>query len=296
MIDAYKAHQVFLNVNSVTDSPTMFSRRVFELLACGTAVVSTESVGVQRTLGDVVSMIDTPKQATNALSKLQDDAYWRELTQRGRRRVMGEHTYSHRLVELANKLGFNVTAYPGEEVAALALVDDVDQARRFRAVAASISAQETRPAELLIGSHTSVVGDLQELQSDEGEIRVRVVQQDPNASRSQRFRELAALAASPWLAILHPAHTYGEHHLTDLVLTTRFADADVIGNASFETLDGAGAVDRSLEHRFVELCTSRIPCWSRATWSRDGAGPTSVPRRWLRARWLVPPRRADLLR
>ena len=252
MIDAYKDHKVFLNVNSVTDSPTMFSRRVFELLACGTAVVSTESVGVQRTLGDVVSMIDTPKEATNALTKLQDDDYWRELTQRGRRRVMGEHTYRHRLVELASTLGFNVTAYPGEEVAALALVDDVEQARRFRAVAASISAQDTRPAELLIGSHTSVVGDLQELQSDGSEIRVRVVQQDPEASRSQRYRELAALAASPWLAILHPAHTYGEHHLTDLVLTTRFADADVIGNASFETTDGAGAIDRSLEHRFVD--------------------------------------------
>jgi regulator of replication initiation timing len=252
MIDAYKDHRVFLNVNSVTDSPTMFSRRVFELLACGTAVVSTESVGVQRTLGDVVSMIKTPKEATDSLTKLQDDDYWRELTQRGRRRVMGEHTYRHRLAELAGALGFNVTAYPGEEVAALALVDDVEQARRFRAVAASISAQETRPAELLIGSHTSVVGDLQELQSDGSEIRVRVVQQVPEASRSQRYRELAALAASPWLAILHPAHTYGEHHLADLVLTTRFADADVIGNASFETTEGTDAIDRSLEHRFVD--------------------------------------------
>ena len=252
MIDAYKDNRVFLNVNSVTDSPTMFSRRVFELLACGTAVVSTDSVGVQRTLGDVVSMIDTQKEATDALTKLQDDDYWRELTQRGRRRVMGEHTYRHRLVEVASALGFNVAAYPGEEVAALALVDDVEQARRFRAVAASISAQETRPAELLIGSHTSVVGDLQELQSDGSEIRVRVVQQDPDATRSQRYRELAALAASPWLAILHPAHTYGEHHLTDLVLTTRFADADVIGNASFETNEGAGAIDRSLEHLFVD--------------------------------------------
>jgi predicted nucleic acid-binding Zn-ribbon protein len=252
MIDAYRDNRVFLNVNSVTDSPTMFSRRVFELLACGTAVVSTESVGVQRTLGDVVSMIETPKEATDALTKLQDDDYWRELTQRGRRRVMGEHTYRHRLVELASTLGFNVTAYPDEEVAALALVDDVEQARSFREAAASISAQETRPAELLIGSHTSVVGDLQELQSNGSEIRVRVVQQDPEATRSQRYRELAALAASPWLAILHPGHTYGEHHLTDLVLTTRFADADVIGNASFETTEGAGAIDRSLEHRFVD--------------------------------------------
>jgi predicted nucleic acid-binding Zn-ribbon protein len=252
MIEAYKGHRSFLNVNSVHDSPTMFSRRVFELLACGTAVVSTESVGVEQTLGEVVSMVETSDDATQALTKLQDDEYWRELTQHGRRKVIGEHTYRHRLAEVASALGFNATAYPGEEVAALALVDDVEQARRFRTVVASISAQETRPAELLIGSHTSVAGDLQELQADGSEIRVRVVQQDPEASRSQRYRELAALAASPWLAILHPAHAYGEHHLTDLVLTTRFVDADVIGNASFETTEGAGAIDRGLEHRFVD--------------------------------------------
>ncbi|HEY7121406.1 MAG TPA: glycosyltransferase [Solirubrobacterales bacterium] len=252
VIEAYKSHRLFLNVNSVHDSPTMFSRRVFELLACGTAVVSTESVGVEQTLGDVVSMVETPKQATEALTRLQEDDYWRELSQRGRRKVLREHTYRHRLAEVANALGFNVTAYPGEEVAALALVDDVEQARKFRAVVSSISAQETRPAELLIGSHTSVAGDLQELSGDGSNIHVRVLQQDPETTRSQRYRELASLAASPWLAVLHPAHTYGEHHLTDLVLTTRFTDADVIGNASFETTDGSGAIDRSLEHRFVE--------------------------------------------
>jgi predicted nuclease with TOPRIM domain len=277
MINAYKAHRIFLNVNSVHDSPTMFSRRVFELLACGTAVVSTESVGVEQTLGEVVAMVETQEQATEAITKLQDDDYWRELTQRGHRRVLGEHTYRHRLAEVASTLGFNVTAYPGEEVAALALVDDVDQARRFGAVVSTISAQETRPAELLIGSNTSVAGDLQELQSDGSEIRVRVVQQDPDDTRSQRYRELAELAASPWLAVLHPAHTYGEHHITDLVLTTRYVDADIIGNASFETTEGSGAVDRGLEHRFVESvhphsALVRRELIARRGWPDDAAG------------------------
>jgi spore maturation protein CgeB/predicted nucleic acid-binding Zn-ribbon protein len=287
MIEAYKTHRVFLNVNSVHDSPTMFSRRVFELLSCGTAVVSTESVGVEQTLGDVVSIVETSNEATEALSKLQDDEYWRELTQRGRRRVLGEHTYRYRLAEVASTLGFNVAAYTGEKVAALALVDDVEQARRFRAVVGSISAQETRPAELLIGSHTSVAGDLQELQADGSEIRVRVVQQDPDSTRSQRYRELAALAASPWLAIIHPAHSYGEHHITDLVLTTRFVDADVIGNASFETTDGSGAVDRSLEHRFVDSVHPhsvlvRRDLIARRGWPDDVGGTGASLSDWFR--------------
>ncbi|WP_139019775.1 glycosyltransferase, partial [Bacillus wiedmannii] len=38
---AYKGYKVMINVNTVKQSPTMFSRRVFEGLACGTPVVST---------------------------------------------------------------------------------------------------------------------------------------------------------------------------------------------------------------------------------------------------------------
>lgn len=46
MVEAYKSHPVHINVNSVNNSPTMFSRRVFELAACGTAVMSGKSFGV----------------------------------------------------------------------------------------------------------------------------------------------------------------------------------------------------------------------------------------------------------
>ena len=85
------------------------------------------------------------EEATEALTQLMDEDYRRELT-RAPRLVMGEHTYRHRLAELsrgARILGF---AYPGEEIAALALVDDAEQARRFRAVAAIISARVRRPS------------------------------------------------------------------------------------------------------------------------------------------------------
>ena len=51
MLTAYRAHKVMLNVNSVVDSPTMLARRVFEILASGTPVVSTRSAAVEHGLG-----------------------------------------------------------------------------------------------------------------------------------------------------------------------------------------------------------------------------------------------------
>ena len=47
---AYRAYKIFLNVNSVHESPTMFSRRVFELLSSYTNVLSTPSVGITEIL------------------------------------------------------------------------------------------------------------------------------------------------------------------------------------------------------------------------------------------------------
>ena len=54
MLAAYKMYKVFLNVNSVLDSPTMCARRVFELSACATPVVSGWSRAIEETFGSLI--------------------------------------------------------------------------------------------------------------------------------------------------------------------------------------------------------------------------------------------------
>jgi|FLYL01.1.fsa_nt_gi hypothetical protein len=46
VIEVYRRYRVILNVNTVTGSPTMCSRRVFEALACGAVVISTPSAAL----------------------------------------------------------------------------------------------------------------------------------------------------------------------------------------------------------------------------------------------------------
>ena len=47
MAKEYKKYDVFLNVNSDDTSPTAFSRRIFELLACGIPVISSYNLGIE---------------------------------------------------------------------------------------------------------------------------------------------------------------------------------------------------------------------------------------------------------
>ncbi|MGO1258839.1 MAG: glycosyltransferase family protein, partial [Brachybacterium sp.] len=46
MLTAYQAYKVFLNVNSVNSSPSMCARRIFEITASGTPVVSTPAPAI----------------------------------------------------------------------------------------------------------------------------------------------------------------------------------------------------------------------------------------------------------
>ena len=70
MLAAYTSYKVFLNVNSVTDSPTMCARRLFELSAAQTAVVTAPAASVEPFFGDTLTVVDSEETAARALSIL----------------------------------------------------------------------------------------------------------------------------------------------------------------------------------------------------------------------------------
>jgi SAM-dependent methyltransferase len=104
---AYGRYRVGLNVNSVSDSPTMFSRRVFELMACGTPIVSTYARGIEDTFSsDAVWLVRTEDEAREAIrTLLTDDREWRRRSLAGIREIFTAHTYAHRLAEVFRILG-----------------------------------------------------------------------------------------------------------------------------------------------------------------------------------------------
>lgn len=106
LADEYRRYAVFLNVNTVRDSPTMFSRRVFELMACGTALVSGPGAGMEALFGDVVRVVEDRDAARQAIMRFLDDPdHRREVTARGVQIIAERHTYAHRVAELCQAIG-----------------------------------------------------------------------------------------------------------------------------------------------------------------------------------------------
>lgn len=120
ILEAYRHYRVALNVNSVSDSPTMFSRRVFELLACGTPVVSTESLGIDRIFKGLVPTVETEDEAVQCIERLMTNpGEWLRTSVKGTRAVFSEHTYGHRVATIARAIGLSSFRSPERSVVAL---------------------------------------------------------------------------------------------------------------------------------------------------------------------------------
>jgi hypothetical protein len=98
----YKAHAVSLNVNSVTASDTMISRRLLEILACGGIAVTNPSRSVDRYFRDYCHVVSTREEAKEIFARLKHGPSKEDLdrAEAGATYVRRNHTWAHRLEEL----------------------------------------------------------------------------------------------------------------------------------------------------------------------------------------------------
>lgn len=114
-VERYRQFHVFLNVNSVRDSPTMFSRRVLEILACGTPVISGPSLAIEKLFGNRVPMPRTDEEMRSTLDRLISDEQARDrLVLPAQRQIFSRHTVRHRLDAICRAIGLSV---PSREIA-----------------------------------------------------------------------------------------------------------------------------------------------------------------------------------
>ena len=104
----YKRYSISLNVNSVTNSETMCSRRLLEILACGGICVTNGSPAVERTFGRYCHVVGSPEQAHSLLARLRSgpSAEDMEKAEAGAAYVRRHHTWRCRLEQLENAVNF----------------------------------------------------------------------------------------------------------------------------------------------------------------------------------------------
>ena len=253
MLTAYRCYDVMLNANSVTESPTMFSRRVFEALACATPVVSLESVAMQAMLGEHVRVSKTRDEtAAHLEALLGDDERRAREGHLAYRHVHRHHTYRHRVERIMREVGVAGTPTAASVVTVLGVLRD---AERLESLLNDYLAQSYREKQLLV----VVVNDDIDVNAVEsrmcGVSNAEILHFDSLAFGG-RLNRAVAEATGTYICLFETADKYCTHYIADMMLAADFSGAAVLGKGSYFSYDQSRDVvvlkNEGEDHAFVE--------------------------------------------
>lgn len=232
VLQVYKSHPVHINVNSVADSPSMFSRRVVEIAASGSVVISGTGNGVSEVLGPDFSVLSGKPEWQEALSLLMADEQFRlERAWDQLRTVLRAHRADQALTLMLRTAGFAINSVElptyGLEISDPKLLD--------------VAARQTFPPVVLT--------DSADLAAEAAERGLPV--QPPSSAEVMYRGALTRLV--------------GETHYEDLICATLFAETDLItyayDGASGGTLieEGIGDISTGLYRTTTTPSRARHP-------------------------------------
>ncbi len=263
MLTAYQAYKVFLNVNSVVDSPSMCARRIFEIISRGTPVVSTPSAAVgeyfpqdelpvvadRAAAADVVrTLVRSPELADRTVRKAQ-------------RRIWDEHTYTHRaatVLEVALGPRDDGTPWlPAKPTVSAILCTNRPQ--NLTQAIQTIGSQVEVELELVVVCH-GFDPDQHSL-SDQarafGIPEVEVVTAPQEWSLGECFNAGVSVSHGAVIAKMDDDDWYGPNYLRDQLAVMRVTGADVVGKqASYlyvESYDLTLLRFAEREHRWTDF-------------------------------------------
>ncbi|MHA6600332.1 glycosyltransferase [Corynebacterium coyleae] len=212
VLKSYASHIAQLNVSSVTDSPTMFSRRVVEIPACGGVVLSSPSRGISETLGPNIASSNAKEEidawmlnwTQSAEGRLEE--IWRQM-----RTIYRSHTTDTAMAIMCRTAGIPVRGVTLPTYC-------VTVSNPSTELIESLLEQSVRPS--------AIAGDLAEQQ------RVQV--------REQGIRVDAGSVKADYTT--HVDKPVSRTHFEDLLLATRFGEWGVIQPLNAESFANGDSV------------------------------------------------------
>ncbi|MHA7221489.1 CgeB family protein [Arthrobacter sp. RHLT1-20] len=264
MLTAYKAYKTFLNVNSVVDSPTMCSRRIFEIIASGANVVTTPSAAIGTHFSsDEIFSVATEKEAEQLLRALHRNPELGERQlHRGQRRIWREHTYrarSHQiLAAVTPKLPLQIRR------PTVSILVSTIRPWQLEHVFQTVGSQRDVDAELVLLTHgfTADAATISRLKEQYGVAAVTLLTGEAEVPLGECLNMCVSAAAGQVLTKLDDDDFYAADYLSDQLYALEFSGADVVGKQAHYMF---------LEDRNATLL--RFPEWEHR-YTRTVMGPT----------------------
>lgn len=229
LLTAYKYFKVFLNVNSVVDSPSMCARRVFEITAAGTPVVTTPSAATKAFFPiDEVAQPETKEDAEFVLRSLVRSKELRDRTvHKAQRRIWAEHTYTHRAISVMDALAIDHTDPISASVSA---VVSTNRPQHLEKIVSTHAQQTHANRELVLVAHGfTVPTDFARRATDSGIENFQILEVDSSESLGGCLNRGISAAGGDVIAKMDDDDIYGAHYLSDQLAALRYSGADLVG-------------------------------------------------------------------
>lgn len=232
MTALYKHFKLFLNVNTITDSPTMMSRRVYELLACGTPVISTPSLALEKQFSNIVQIANNANEAKAIIHRLLNNTLeYDRLSHLGYREVMLKHTYENRKTIINKALGIDVE----QEIPMVSIIMCTCRSHLIDRIVENISRQNYTNIEVVFVLQDFTSLDKNKLsrlmQSKAKKIQtIKYLEiNDEDVLLGSRFNKAFDISNGGYIAKMDDDDYYFENYLTDMLIPFKFGDYGMVG-------------------------------------------------------------------
>lgn len=234
MLSAYKSYKVFLNVNSVTGSASMCARRIFEISASGTPVISAPSDAIRNFFDEAEVPVAANREDAAELSRaLVGNPELNDRTVHlAQRKIWSTHTYTHRAEQiLLHALPQHVQPVSRPTISALVPTMRPHQVEHvFR----TLGSQRGVHTELVLLTHGF------ELQSERlAELRetfdledVVVLTADFDVTLGECLNLCADASSGDVLTKIDDDDSYGPEYLSDQLYALSYSGAQIVGKQS----------------------------------------------------------------
>lgn len=258
-LSAYKAFKVFLNVNSVIDSPSMCARRIFEITASGTPVVTAPSQAMGAFFSQAaVPVAATRTEAGDLTRALVANAELNDRTVHlAQRTIWAAHTYAHRADTVLRQ------AVPGRDTgvqrASVSVLLPTIRPQNLERVFRALAGQRSVEPELVLLTHGFRLSPdrLAELANRFGVGNVVLLEAPREVSLGECLNRCVAASSGQVLTKMDDDDHYGPNYLSDQLHALSYSGADLVGKQAhymhLETSNAAILRFAAREHRFTDF-------------------------------------------
>ena len=215
---AYKGYHYGINMNSVSQSQTMFARRAFELMASNTIVVGNYARGIKNLFGDLTICTDDAKTLNKNLDVYcSDEMTMKKYKLQGLRKVLKQHLYEDRLNYICKKVFKRDFKSSNEQVNVVGFVETNEQAQYLETQFLNQSYDVKK---------LYIITD-----SDYKAAHCGVTIIASSLAGEYEFGKL--FGEDGYVSVFNYKNYYGKNYLLDLMLTRRYLQVDAMGKAVY---------------------------------------------------------------